>query len=83
MYGHLPDEQRVLLLGRDVTGNEAHQIAVHFRGDGGVSKVRTLQQVAIDGVLVQRLALTDQLVHPAAVLAFRFAESNVILIVGG
>ena len=53
MYRHLPDEQRVGLIGRNVTGDEAHQLAVQFCCDAGVRKVGTLQQVAVHGIGVQ------------------------------
>ena len=62
---------------------KADQVAVHLCRHGGVGKVGALQQVTVDGVLVQRLALADQFVNPATVLAFRFTKGDVIRFVGG
>ena len=83
MDRNLPDKQDILLLGRDVAGDEANQIAIHFGSDRRIGKMRALEQIAVDRILVQWLALADQFVNPAAVLALRFPESNVIRFVGG
>ncbi len=60
---HLPDKQRIRALGQTITRHKGHHLAFLLCQQTGFSEMRALQQIAVQGIGIQRFAAIDQLVH--------------------
>src|SRR3546814_2239503 len=60
MYCDLPHEEGIRLLRRQIAGDPSDRPAVDLGEGAGAGEVRALQQVAVEGVVVQRRDAADQ-----------------------
>ena len=58
--GDLPDKKFVLLVGRAKAGNPPRQTSTAFGEDAGFGEIAALEEVAIEGVGIQRWAGGNQ-----------------------
>jgi hypothetical protein len=72
--GDLPDEQRLWFRRGAIGGHPAADLSVLLSENAGVSKVRTLQQIAIERVCIQWRTTCDQFPHCTAVCGRWFAK---------
>src|SRR3546814_7880034 len=75
MYCDLPHEEGIRLLRRQIAGDPSDRPAVDLGEGAGAGEVRALQQVAVEGVVVQRRDAADQ--GPDA-CAIRLARRSVV-----
>src|SRR3546814_18367699 len=75
MYCDLPHEEGIRLLRRQIAGDPSDRPAVDLGAGAGAGEVRALQQVAVEGVVVQRRDAADQ--GPDA-CAIRLARRSVV-----
>ncbi len=77
-HHHLPDKQRIRTTRNSIGRNETGTVAFTLRNDGCLREMRTLQQIAINGVGIEWRTQGDQTVHRDAVTRRGRLEFNII-----